>query len=67
MSTKKIIVSLEQKYNAVIALVEKTKTKQQILLELNIKANTLNDWLRGKDKIIEQYSQVQQSINDFFK
>ena len=67
MSTKKIIVSLEQKYNAVIALVEKTKTKQQILLELKIKANILYDWLRGKDKIIEQYSQVQQSINDFFK
>jgi len=39
-----------------MALVEKTKTKQQVLLELKIKPNTLNDWLRGKDKIVEQYN-----------
>ncbi len=56
MSTKKTIVSLDQKYHAVMALVEKTKTKQQVLLELKIKPNTLNDWLRGKDKIVEQYN-----------
>ena len=56
MSIKKAIVSLDQKYHAVMALVEKTKTKQQVLLELKIKPNTLNDWLRGKDKIVEQYN-----------
>ena len=51
MSIKKTIVSIDQKFNAVMALVEKTKTKQQVMLELRIKPNTLNDWFRNKERL----------------
>ncbi len=62
MSTKKTIVSIDQKFTAVMALVEKTKTKQQIMLELKIKPNTLNDWFRNKDQIVQQYNSSNRDI-----
>ncbi len=53
MSVKKF--TLKIKYEAIVAFGEKTKSVVEIAKELKVAKNTIYDWIRIKDKIIEQY------------
>ena len=45
---------LDSKHAAIMSIVSKSKTNVQVALELKVSKNTVNGWIREKDKIIEQ-------------
>ena len=47
--------ALKIKYEVIVAFGEKTKSVVEIAKELKVAKNTIYDWIRIKDKIIEQY------------
>ena len=47
---------LDSKHAAIMSIVSKSKTNVQVALELKVSKNTVNGWIREKDKIIEQYN-----------
>ena len=49
-------VTLQQKYDAIQFIINKTKTSQQVSLDLCISRNTVNEWIRKKDKIFDDYN-----------
>ena len=51
-SRKVTNVSLNDKYQAIMCLLNKEKSIKRIQLELKVKPNTISDWLKKKDKII---------------
>ncbi len=55
LSLKRIQVTLEDKYDAIMSYVKKEKTAKQIIIELKIGQSTLSGWLKIKDEIINQY------------
>ena len=54
-SRKVTNVSLNDKYQAIMCLLNKEKSIKRIQLELKVKPNTISDWLKKKDKIIADY------------
>ena len=44
---------LDSKHAAIMSIVSKSKTNVQVALELKVSKNTVNGWIREKDKIIE--------------
>ena len=55
MPPKHTAISLETKYNALIEISAKSSTAIETAVRLKIAKNTVYDWIRAKDKIIEQY------------
>ncbi len=54
MSTRKI-VCIKIKYEAVMDIINKKKTRNQVCLDLKIAQSTLVQWIKTKDKIITEY------------
>ena len=53
---KRVAHSNHQKYEIIASLLNKTKTRKAIQIELGVSASTLSEWVKNKDKIISDYN-----------
>ena len=61
MSNKKVyqMVTITQKYTAIMSIIEHKKTRKVVCLEYNVKPATICAYIKLKDKIINDYNRLQ--------
>ena len=52
MSNRKTCITIDKKFSAIMAIIEKKKTRKQVCIELNIKLPTICSLLKNKEHII---------------
>jgi len=63
MTAKRKQISLQDRYEALMSISAKTRSRKSVCLEFDVTASTIAGWVKDKDSIISNYNQQRTTAN----